>query len=102
MPTRSAVSPFSETQTFHTARPTPQLQERSMTIQSHGHEHELEPQYGLPERLPAGEHILWQGSPDFRTVALRIFHLRKVALYWCCVPLLPWPMAAPGLMACWR
>ena len=35
-----------------------------MTIQSNGHEHELEPQYGLPERLPATEKILWQGSPD--------------------------------------
>lgn len=52
-----------------------------MPIESHGHEHELEPQYGLPERLPAGEHILWQGSPDFKTVALSIFHLRKAALY---------------------
>jgi len=41
-----------------------------MSIESHGHEHELEPQYGLPERLPAGEHILWQGAPDFRTLAL--------------------------------
>jgi len=52
-----------------------------MPIESHGHEHEFEPQYGLPERLPADEKILWQGSPDFRAVALRIFHLRKVAVY---------------------
>jgi Bacterial PH domain len=52
-----------------------------MSIESHGHEHEMEPQYGLPERLPAGEKILWQGSPDFRAMALRVFHLRKVALY---------------------
>ena len=52
-----------------------------MTIESHGHEHEFEPEYGLPEALPANERILWQGSPDFATVALRIFHLRKVALY---------------------
>jgi hypothetical protein len=52
-----------------------------MTIESHGHEHELEPQYGLPERLPAGEHILWQGSPDFTTLALRVFHVRKAAIY---------------------
>jgi hypothetical protein len=52
-----------------------------MPIESHGHEHELEPQYGLPERLPAGEHILWQGSPDFKTVALSIFHVRKAAIY---------------------
>lgn len=52
-----------------------------MTIESHGHEHEFEPQYGLPERLPAGEHILWQGSPDFVTLARRVFHIRKLALY---------------------
>jgi hypothetical protein len=52
-----------------------------MPIESHGHEHELEPQYGLPERLPSGETILWQGSPEFRTVALSIFHVRKVAVY---------------------
>ncbi len=59
-----------------------------MTIQSHGHEHELEPQYGLPERLPAGEHILWQGSPDVRTVALRVFHVRKAAIYFAALMLL--------------
>lgn len=52
-----------------------------MTIQSHGHEHELEPQYGLPERLPDSEKLLWQGSPDFAAVALQVFHLRKVAIY---------------------
>ena len=52
-----------------------------MSIQSHGHEHELEPQYGLPERLPAGEKLLWQGSPNFNAVALRIFHVRKAAIY---------------------
>ena len=52
-----------------------------MSIESHGHEYEFEPQYGLPERLPAGESILWQGSPDYRTLARRVFHLRKLALY---------------------
>ncbi len=52
-----------------------------MSINNHGHEHEMEPQYGLPERLPAGEHIIWQGSPDFRALALQVFHVRKVALY---------------------
>jgi hypothetical protein len=52
-----------------------------MTIESHGHEHELEPQYGLPERLPAGERILWQGSPDARALARRAFHLHKLAVY---------------------
>jgi len=52
-----------------------------MSIQSHGHEHELEPQYGLPERLPANEKILWQGSPDAAVLARSAFHLRKLMLY---------------------
>lgn len=46
-----------------------------------GHEHELEPQLGLPEALPAGEHIIWQGSPERRRVAWDVFHLRAVAVY---------------------
>jgi Bacterial PH domain len=52
-----------------------------MSIESHGHEHEFEPQHGLPERLPADERILWQGSPDFGAMARRVFHIRKVAFY---------------------
>jgi hypothetical protein len=52
-----------------------------MTIQSRGHEHEFEPQYGLPERLPAGERIIWQGAPDARLLALQAFHWGKLALY---------------------
>lgn len=47
----------------------------------HVHEHEFEPQPGLPEELPAGERILWQGAPDWRVLARRAFHLRKLALY---------------------
>jgi len=46
-----------------------------------GHEHELEPQHGLPERLPAGERILWQGSPDVNMLARSAFHLRSLAVY---------------------
>ena len=52
-----------------------------MTIESRGHEYEFEPQYGLPERLPADERLLWQGSPDVGTLASRVFHVRKLALY---------------------
>ncbi len=63
-----------------------------MPIESHGHEHELEPQYGLPELLPANEKILWQGSPDFGAVARRIFHLRKVAAYFALM--LGWKVAS--------
>lgn len=45
------------------------------------HEHEFEAQYGLPERLPPGERILWQGSPEWRVLARTAFHARKVAIY---------------------
>jgi Bacterial PH domain len=44
-------------------------------------EHEFEAQYGLPESLPAGERILWQGAPDWRVLSRRVFHVNKVAGY---------------------
>lgn len=44
-------------------------------------EHETEPVPGLPEQLPQGEAILWQGAPDWRDVALRVMHVRGLALY---------------------
>lgn len=50
-------------------------------IKSNGHEHEFEAAYGLPEPLPTGEHILWQGAPDVYDLAVRVFHIRKVAIY---------------------
>lgn len=52
-----------------------------MNSQNNGHEHELEPEFGLPEPLPRGETILWQGSPDFADMAARVFHLRKAVFY---------------------
>lgn len=45
------------------------------------HEHEFEAAHGLPEPLPAGERILWQGAPDWRVLARRAFHVRKLVLY---------------------
>jgi hypothetical protein len=44
-------------------------------------EHEIEPVPGLPEELPKGEAILWQGTPDWRDIALRVLHVRGVAVY---------------------
>ena len=41
----------------------------------------FEPVRGLPERLPAGEHILWQGSPDPWRLAQEALKLRWVAGY---------------------
>lgn len=46
-----------------------------------GPEHGWEPEPGLPERLPAGETLLWQGAPDTAQVARRVFHIRAVAVY---------------------
>lgn len=44
-------------------------------------EYEVEPVRGLPEHLPAGEHVLWQGAPDWWGLAKRAFHVRMVAVY---------------------
>ena len=44
-------------------------------------EYDIEPVPGLPGRLPVGETMLWQGSPDWKRLALSAFHARGVALY---------------------
>ncbi len=44
-------------------------------------EHEFEAQYGLPQALPNDEKLLWQGSPQWRSLAIGAFHLRKLAIY---------------------
>ena len=36
---------------------------------------------GLPGPLPAGERMLWQGAPDWRLLARRALHTRKLVLY---------------------
>jgi len=53
------------------------------------HEHEWEAAPGLPEPLPKGETILWQGAPHWWTLAVHAFHVRKVAIYF-------------GLMLAWQ
>lgn len=42
---------------------------------------DFEPIRGLPAPLPEGERLLWQGSPSWRSFALRAYHVRAVALY---------------------
>lgn len=42
---------------------------------------EHEPIPGLPEELPAGEEILWQGRPAWRRLARDAFHVRGLAVY---------------------
>lgn len=36
---------------------------------------------GLPAHLPEGESLVWQGQPDWKSLAINAFHIRKVALY---------------------
>ena len=42
---------------------------------------ELEPLPGLPEMLPSGEKILWQGRPDWKKMARQTFKVRVFAAY---------------------
>ncbi len=44
-------------------------------------EHEIEPVPGLPEALPNGEGILWQGSPRWWSLAQRALHIRTLSIY---------------------
>ena len=44
-------------------------------------EHEFEAEPGLPEPLPQGERILWQGSPDWRVLAREAMHTRTLSIY---------------------
>ncbi|MBW4983156.1 PH domain-containing protein [Mameliella sp. CS4] len=41
----------------------------------------FEPVPGLPERPPEGEHILWQGRPDWWALTVEALNLKWVALY---------------------
>jgi len=45
------------------------------------HEHDFETVRGVPGTLPPGETLLWQGAPTWWGLALRVFHFRKVAIY---------------------
>ena len=44
-------------------------------------EYEIEPVRGLPGVLPPGEEILWQGEPEWRSLARTAFHTRLIAGY---------------------
>lgn len=52
-------------------------------------EHDGEPLRGLPAHLPRGEQLVWQGTPSWRSLARRVFHVRKIAAYF-------------ALLAAWR
>lgn len=44
-------------------------------------EYDFEPVPGLPERLPAGEALLWQGAPSWTGIARSVFHAGLVCSY---------------------
>jgi len=48
---------------------------------THHDDFNFEPVRGLPEKLPEGEHILWQGAPDVRALAREALGVRWVAGY---------------------
>ncbi len=58
-------------------------------------EFDTEPVPGLPELLPEGESMLWQGSPDWMSAARRIMHADLTAGYF--AMLLAWPFASAAL-----
>lgn len=39
------------------------------------------PPRGLPEHLPEGERLLWQGAPEWRAFARHALHIRGLAVY---------------------
>jgi hypothetical protein len=51
-------------------------------------EHDYEPVRGLPAPLPVGESILWQGAPDWLTLARRALRVRIAGAYF--VLLIAW------------
>lgn len=46
-----------------------------------GDDHDFEPVYGLPERLPERERMLWQGSPDWKQMTRSALHVRGLSIY---------------------
>ena len=56
----------------------------------------FEPVPGLPELLPEGEQMLWQGKPGWTGMASHVFHTKPLALY--CAILLGWVVVS-GAMA---
>ncbi len=44
-------------------------------------DHEFEASPGLPARLPAGEQLLWQGTPRWTSLAVHALHVRAFGVY---------------------
>ncbi|MFZ4688953.1 MAG: photosynthetic complex putative assembly protein PuhB [Polymorphobacter sp.] len=61
-------------------------------------EYEIEPIKGLPGNLPKDESIIWQGSPDWRTLARGVFHTRLVAAWFVIVAMAAFVAGGTGLL----
>jgi hypothetical protein len=61
-------------------------------------EYEDEPIPGLPGRLPPGEVIIWQGTPDWRGVARGVFHTRLVTAWFLIVAGFAFVAGGTGLL----
>jgi hypothetical protein len=48
-------------------------------------EFENEPIKGIPGHLPAGERLLWQGTPTWRSLMVHVLHVRFVATYFAAI-----------------
>ncbi len=59
-------------------------------------EHDQEAAPGIPEPLPGGETMRWQGAPEFRSLALRSFGVRALSVYFCLLLLLQVGLALSG------
>jgi hypothetical protein len=46
---------------------------------------DFEPVRGLPQLLPEGERVLWQGAPRWQDLAVHAFHARKVIWYFAAI-----------------
>lgn len=55
-------------------------------------EFDFEPIPGLPAELPPNEHLLWQGTPEWRAIAGKVFHIRAVGAY--CAAMVLWRIGA--------
>ena len=60
-------------------------------------EYEIEPTPGLPGVLPPGETIVWQGSPDWQSLARVVFHTRWVAAWFVLVASLAFVSGGTGI-----
>ncbi|MCA3555776.1 photosynthetic complex putative assembly protein PuhB [Aestuariivirga sp.] len=54
----------------------------------HHDDFDFEPVRGLPQMLPQGERLLWQGAPRWQDLAVHAFHVRKVIWYFAGLTLL--------------